>query len=774
MADIQYLNYGDQQIEQQALLNNMANDVQSYVKSQPWSKKRKDKFMSAYLDLINRGLDGAYNDSGIWKIRVKGGDLNLNNMPKKDREMYQEAAYFIQQKMSGLPTKSSEKEELPVFDFNKTFDTHVKNWNGGKTLEIGGEKDQWNYLDKRDATGKRGRTNRAAKLADLLQSYLNDFDETKYNFEGSPYKNADDFRTRMNSAITALRTPDLDDDKPALQVIGLNDADWFNNGLNDLTGKTLNGTELTYKQLGDYNKLLAQQSVESVGKALKRVKDFTNNVKEYKKNREDVLDAAKNVSEIAGKFSNNISRNQKLSETGLSDADYYDLAGIAADIASLVYPGWVGGAVFGGVGAGARLTSSLKRGDFSLGNTLLDFGTAAIGGLPLFGDALMIGKIGRNLKAFLQTYSYGRAAFEGAGLGSVVEKITNGDFGDITTDEWKRTLSVIRDALGGAKITKANATALETARKSGLDVKNNWFRTVSGYGPTVKYNRIVKAKVKLGETEKDVDIPIDTQTYETLKGKLRRVGNGEKGQAKRQEIIKNAIEEDLKGMEGFKNVDMKDVSISYTPTWRNNIINPFKNNSSTFRTDYPKNRVNDTDFENFLKNRTSWDKFRFGSNRILRSYRKRAGLTDEIQNSKFANVINRNPVNPEKPTGDNITGSPRLSQKPMTPNQNVNEALNEMRAFRESYFGEGVVNGYKNNIPSVENRKGQLSFEIEGQKFVFDFDSGNGSYGELMNAREKIAKQALDMSNKVTDVEEVSRILKELKLKGWLKKGGKL
>ena len=64
MADIQYLNYGDQQIEQQAFLNKAANEVQNYVQNQPWSRKRKEKFMSAYSDLMNRGVLGASNSSG--------------------------------------------------------------------------------------------------------------------------------------------------------------------------------------------------------------------------------------------------------------------------------------------------------------------------------------------------------------------------------------------------------------------------------------------------------------------------------------------------------------------------------------------------------------------------------------------------------------------------------------------------------------------------------------------------------------------------------------
>ena len=123
MADIQYLNYGDQQIEQQALLNNLADNVQSYVQSQPWSKKRKEKFMSAYQDIMNRGLLGASNSTGQWVIDAGGEPIDFDSKDKKDREMYYEAAYFIQQQMSKLPTKASleetqtiDKSKLPFFN----------------------------------------------------------------------------------------------------------------------------------------------------------------------------------------------------------------------------------------------------------------------------------------------------------------------------------------------------------------------------------------------------------------------------------------------------------------------------------------------------------------------------------------------------------------------------------------------------------------------------------------------------------------------------------
>jgi hypothetical protein len=49
--------------------------------------------MSAYSDLMNRGIIGASNNTGQWMIDVNGDPLP--EMSKKDKEMYQEAAYFI-------------------------------------------------------------------------------------------------------------------------------------------------------------------------------------------------------------------------------------------------------------------------------------------------------------------------------------------------------------------------------------------------------------------------------------------------------------------------------------------------------------------------------------------------------------------------------------------------------------------------------------------------------------------------------------------------------
>lgn len=260
MADIQYLNYGDQQIEQQALLNTLANNVQSYVAKQPWSNKRKEKFMSAYSDIMNNGLQGASNTSGQWMIDV-GGTIDLDSKSKKDKEMYQEAAYFIQQQMAGLPTKSSQEKkdesELPKYDsFINNFSNYLsQTYYGGNPIRT---QEDWNILDERNPnTGLRGTDKRVKKLSDYLKAYSNSLEEGKYNFEGSPFKDLTDLKTRINNAITKLDDGTWNqDDTDALNAIGLRSSDWFNNGSGDPV--TLNGTTTTYGQLAEYNRKIAE------------------------------------------------------------------------------------------------------------------------------------------------------------------------------------------------------------------------------------------------------------------------------------------------------------------------------------------------------------------------------------------------------------------------------------------------------------------------------------------------------------------------------------
>ena len=241
MADIKYLNYGNQQVDEQALLTSMANDVQNYVNSKSWSKKRKEKFMNAYSDLVGRGLLGASNDTGQWYINVEKGPITYGD--KKDEQMYGEAAYFIQQQMNRLATtpevveevKPQEETQLTSYgdSFGKVFGDYIKRtYYGNQDFHIGGEKDDWNVLDsERDEYGRRGKNKRALKLAEYLENYKNSLTDNTYDFKDSPFNSLEDLKNKLNRAIISLRNENIDqEDIDSLNVLGLDARDWFNDG----------------------------------------------------------------------------------------------------------------------------------------------------------------------------------------------------------------------------------------------------------------------------------------------------------------------------------------------------------------------------------------------------------------------------------------------------------------------------------------------------------------------------------------------------------------
>ena len=163
-------------------------------------------FMSAYSDIINKGLKGASSNTGQWIIDYGGPYQDPSTRDKKLQQMYGEAAYFIQQQMSKLATstkkeeeKKEDKEELPKFtneEFTKQFQTQLLNdWFGGRNAST----QEWNEFDtERDSqTGKRSTKERAKKLSITLQNYLKSLEERKYDFKGSHFSNLEDFKSRI-------------------------------------------------------------------------------------------------------------------------------------------------------------------------------------------------------------------------------------------------------------------------------------------------------------------------------------------------------------------------------------------------------------------------------------------------------------------------------------------------------------------------------------------------------------------------------------------------
>lgn len=256
-----YIPYGEEQIEYAPLVKNMADDVVNYVDQQPWSAKRKNRFMEAYSDIVSNGIIGADNKSGQWAVNLRG-NIDTNSMSKKDRDIYQEAAYYILQKMKGAPvkkdTEKEDKKNLQLYDndwHQKAITGYIgNNMFGGQNWDY---TTQWDTLDKRDEkTGLLGTSNRMTKLADMLEGYGKSLEEGKYNFEGTAFKDLNDLKSRINDAVTALRGGVLDQNViDALNRVGIDYRTYLHDGSEEQI--TLqDGTTVTR---GQYLKALQEQ-----------------------------------------------------------------------------------------------------------------------------------------------------------------------------------------------------------------------------------------------------------------------------------------------------------------------------------------------------------------------------------------------------------------------------------------------------------------------------------------------------------------------------------
>ena len=249
-----YLDYGSNKIDQNQFFTRAADNVSEWVNSQAWSSKRKEKFLNAYQDLMSKGIAGASNTSGQWELNLKN-DIDLDSLSKKDQEMYHEAAYYILQQMKGIsPAKTEEqkKEELPIFD-NNYFTQQFQGYMGNQ--RFGGQNfttSQWNDIDPLDSTtGMRGTTNRANALADLLEGYSNTLQDGKYNFENTAYTDLNDLKSRISTAVQALRDGTWDqNDVDALNRLGINPETYLSTGANEQV-QLQDGTTMTRQQYVD-------------------------------------------------------------------------------------------------------------------------------------------------------------------------------------------------------------------------------------------------------------------------------------------------------------------------------------------------------------------------------------------------------------------------------------------------------------------------------------------------------------------------------------------
>ena len=125
--EITYIPYGQDEISQQDLMTSLADGIEGYLGSKRWARKEKNRqaWLNAYQDIMDHGLTGASNSTGVWRISHGKDEINLDNMSNLDKEMYMDAAYYIRQQMSRLTPRKKEEEkkqeDLEDFNFNNSY-----------------------------------------------------------------------------------------------------------------------------------------------------------------------------------------------------------------------------------------------------------------------------------------------------------------------------------------------------------------------------------------------------------------------------------------------------------------------------------------------------------------------------------------------------------------------------------------------------------------------------------------------------------------------------
>lgn len=267
--EITYIPYGQDEISQQDLMTSLANGIDNYLGSKRWARKDKYRqaWLNAYQDIMTKGLIGASNDTGIWKISYNG-DEDFNSKTGIEREMYQDAAYYIQQQMSRMTPRKKEKEKKKE-DLEKygNFETNLMNQilqGYGNNSKLFADSEQgWDAQDARGADGLRDTKNRKDAMIKALGTYRDSLNDKDFNFEGTPFKDKTDLQTKIQAAIDALGTNKETDDLSAFNALGLPYRAFFSNGGNDVYG-TVDGKQVTYQQY--YEALGKQKEAEAKAK----------------------------------------------------------------------------------------------------------------------------------------------------------------------------------------------------------------------------------------------------------------------------------------------------------------------------------------------------------------------------------------------------------------------------------------------------------------------------------------------------------------------------
>lgn len=899
--EITYIPYGQDEISQQDLMTSLANGVEGYLGSKRWARKDKyrNAWLAAYQDIINHGLTGASNETGVWTVNHGQGPIDLNNKSNTEREMYQDAAYYIQQKMSQMtPRKKEEekkKENLEKFgDFKTNFTKQILSNRFGNNEEIFKDSEQgWGALDARGTNGLRGTSERRKAMIAELKTYKNSLNDKDYNFEGTSFKDKSDLQSKIQDAIDALEnTPDNEsDDLPAFSALGLPYRSFFSNGGNDIYGTTNDGKQVTYQQYYENQQKEAQEKAKAEAIKLKTQKanqytnfrffgnklngkllsgDKSNNAIGYLNSLAQKANlTGDEQSEIVGAFKlaakNNVLQNlskEELSKFGTAylnhptrlkkingvnglywdsignrvvqpynqtttplttnfqdivnqntpeylaqqkkqqeeqrriDAgnrkvndgewqteDYLRMGAMAQDIAGTVaafLPGY-GTAASAGLGLtalGTNMAADIADDSVSglevAKNAGINLGLGVIGLVPGLGLASKSGKwiaqVAKWAPRLLTMAAAGQIALDD-NIKQSLAKVTSNE--TLTVNDWKNVgyaLSTMAGLARGARgivdnrkykpaFKEASKTETFITTKSGKKVSAtkeqvDKINKAGRKGGNEKANEELRKLPGAENEEVNIEFKTGVKGKVDLKNKVKlEESTTSTSTSPRVQAYQRALQ--IQNSARKSGQGIYSLAPRFLPT-------SYDIYSGATRLSLPQWNVID-------KIKKAWNPI--GESKKISSPKQVQQQTSGNQPQPIESEPLFNIKRPIKEPKSKLTyGKKDLSE--------VDRSFEEIRNFKKSYGLDGnnspMVGGYGQSGNNIKS--GTLNFEIDGQKITFKVSKSelkDINEGKISNIRGRIARQVDQISSsKKADVNEIAKILKDLKKKGWLKQGG--
>lgn len=209
---------GNRNISLNLIQKNANQNVQNYIDSKGWSKRKKQAFMDAYSDMMTSIDNGNIQSRDLGRKYIDSSG-RIKNQEGKGFDAYGEAAHFLDTIVDVMPdyegstTKKDKYDQSGLMTYfkNKTF--------GGNDPDLIAWQDR-DMIDNN--TGKRGITNRANYFADVIKDYSQSISDKDYDFEGSAYSDKNDLLNRLKVAEDSLRNGDFNnDDFNALTALGI-------------------------------------------------------------------------------------------------------------------------------------------------------------------------------------------------------------------------------------------------------------------------------------------------------------------------------------------------------------------------------------------------------------------------------------------------------------------------------------------------------------------------------------------------------------------------